>query len=480
MGACLDTGATRTVIGRGQALADARMIGKPLILKRTRATNFLFGGVLTLSLGLVTVRVPISVDHYALLRVDVVAIDIPFLLELDVLDSLGLYVNNVKNLLKCDERKNATPLVRKHEHIYLEWGQAVHYTTVELGRLHRHFNHPQADRLSALLRRAGGGTTDASTQAELERLTATCDVCQRLAQAPGRFRVAMPHKDVVFNRTVLMDLMYLDGRSVLHAVDEDTLFNAAAFTRGEKLEELWQLYLHVWVHPYVGHPQVLHVDQALQFKSPAWRALTTSAGTELVLSGVESHNALGGGQRYHAFLRSIHRKVWADHPGINQEAALSTAVTAMNQTAGPRGLVPTLLVFGIIPRTPVAPLALPDQRERMQAMVSARREMQAVVAKSRLRVALSTNVPAAANRVVNPGDQVLVYREPPVDEWVGYFPLVAQRDKIVWLAIDGTLKRWTRISGTQRPPHGLRRGQQAPPRTTQWPSQVLQTTMATG
>lgn len=443
MGACLDTGATRTVIGRGQALAYARMTGNPLTLRRTKTTNFLFGGVLTPSLGLITIRVPISGDHYALLRVDVVALDIPFLLGLDVLDSLALYVNNVEDRLKCDKRMIATPLVRKDSHIYLEWGQAVHYTTVELGRLHKHFNHPQADRLSALLRRAGGGNVEAGTRAKLEELTAACDVCQRLAQAPGRFRVAMPNDDVVFNRMVLMDLMYLDGRSVLHAVDKDTLFSAAAFTRGEKLDELWQLYLHVWVHPYVGHPQVLHVDQAPQFKSPAWRALAASAGTELVLSGMESHNALGGGERYHAFLRTIYRKVRADNPGVHQEAALSTAVAAMNQTAGPHGLVPTLLVFGVIPRTPVTPVLLPDQHSRMKAMVDARKQMQAVVAKARLRVALSANVPAAADRVVNPGDQVLVYRERPVDEWVGPFSLVAQRDKIVWLAIDGVLKQFS-------------------------------------
>lgn len=443
MGACLDTGATRTVIGRRQALAYARMTGKPLVLKPAKASNFLFGGVLSPSLGTLAIRVPISTDYYALLRVDVINLDIPFLLGLDVLDALGLYVNTVENKLKCDKRDIATGLVRKDNHVYLEWGHVTYYTTTELNRLHRHFNHPHPDRLSALLRRANDGKIEASTSAELERLTAACDVCQRLAKAPGRFRVAMPNEDVVFNRVVLMDLMYLDGRSVLHAIDKDTLFSAAAFTCGEKLEELWQLYLHTWVHPYVGHPQVLHVDQAPQFKSPAWRALNTSASTELVLSGVESHNALGVGERYHAFLRAIYRKVRAEHPGVPQEAALSIAVAAMNQTAGPRGLVPTLLVFGVIPRTPVTTRLLPDQSNRMEAMVKARNEMQALVAKTRLRVALSAPVPAAADRAVSPGDKVLAYREHPQDEWVGPFALVAQHDKIVWLAVDGVLKQFS-------------------------------------
>lgn len=181
----------------------------------------------------------------------------------------------------------------------------MYYTTVELDRLHKHFNHPHPDRLSALLRQANDGKIEARTRAELEQLTAACDVCQRLSKAPGRFRVSMPNDDLVFNRVVLIDLMYLDGRSVMHIVDKDTLFSAAVFTKGERLAELWQLYVSTWANAYVGHPQILLVDQAPQFSSPFWRALTTSAGTQLVLSGVESHNALGGGERYHASLRTI-------------------------------------------------------------------------------------------------------------------------------------------------------------------------------
>lgn len=443
MGACLDTGATRTVIGRRQAEAYARLTGRPLSLRRDKPTSFLFGGVRTPSQGKVSIRVPISTELYALLHVDVVDIDVPLLVGLDILDDLALYVNTVENVLKCDKRGIATPLVRKDGHIYLEWGARVYYTTVELDRLHKHFNHPHPDRLSALLRRANDGKIEAGTRDELEQLTAACDVCQRLSKAPGRFRVSMPNDDLVFNRVVLMDLMYLDGRSVMHIVDKDTLFSAAVFTRGERLDELWQLYVNTWANAYVGHPQILHVDQAPQFSSPSWRALATSAGTQLVLSGVESHNALGGGERYHAFLRTIYRKVRMSHPGVPPEAALSLSVAAMNQTAGPRGLVPTLLVFGVIPRTPISSLPLPVQRDRMQAMAAARGEMLAIVARARLRVAMAAPVPAAASSDLSPGDQILVYREPPVDEWTGPYALVTRQDKEVWLAVDGMLKQFS-------------------------------------
>jgi len=443
LGACLDTGATRTVIGRSQADAYARMAGTSVRPPSTPLTKYLFGRVLTPSTGTIDMRVPLAADLYAAMRVNVVDLNVPLLFALDALDAYALYINSVENTLKCDSRDIVTPLVRKDGHIYLKWGHAVHYKTAELERLHRHFNHPAAERLSALLARAGGPKATPNARAELERVAAAFQVCQRLAKAPSRYRVALPPDGVTFNRTVYLDLMYLDGRSVLHVVDRDTAFSAAAFTRAEDVETLWQLYNVIWVHPYVGHPSVIHVDQGPQFTSTAWKALTASAGSEVVWSGIEAHNSLGVGERYHAFLRQIHRRVRMEHPSMQPGAALSLSVAAMNSTAGPRGLVPTLLVFRVIPRAPMLPLPLPAQRGRMLAVMTARKEMEAVVAKARVRVAMATPVSAALQRMLDPGDLVLVYREPPVDQWVGPYTIVSVLNKNVWLAVDGHLKQFS-------------------------------------
>lgn len=112
----------------------------------------------------------------------------------------------------------------------------------------------------------------------------------------------------------------------------------------------------------------------------------------------------------------------------------------MNQTAGPRGLIPSLLVFGVIQRMPLAPLPLPAQRDRIQAMVTARKEMAMLVARARVRTGLAASVPAAADREIIPGTAILVYRERPVDQWEGPYVAVAVKDKTVWLAVDGQSK----------------------------------------
>lgn len=417
------------------------MIGAPPQWERAKAASFLFGGVSTPSLGTVRIRVPVSPTLYADLSVDVVDLDVPFLFGLDMFDELGLYVNNVEDRLKCDRRAIATPLVRKGNHIYLEWGNEAHYTTTELDRLHRHFAHPHPERLAAILRQAKDPNVTTGTRQQLDQLSEECDVCQRLARAPGRFRVALPPGDIAFNRTVLIDIMYLDGDPVLYVIDKDTRFGAAGFmSAGETAEATWKLYDRIWASVYVGHPEAMHADQGPQFRSATWAALAHSAGITLVNSGVESHNALGSGERYHAFLRNVYRRVHAEHPGLDKESMLAMAVAAVNQTAGTGGLTPTLLVFGVIPRMPVAPIRVPSQQDRSAALITARKEMAAQVARTRVRTALSTPVPADADRDVQPGTQVLVYREPPVDSRQGPYTVVVQTNKTVSVAVDGQLK----------------------------------------
>lgn len=85
---------------------------------------------------------------------------------------------------------------------------------------------------------------------------------------------------------------------------------------------------------------------------------------------------------------------------------------AVNDTAGPNGLVPTLLVFGVFPRSLITTLDLPKQKERMAAMQAARDEMSRIISQRRISTAPRSNVPAGTSSNVCIGSKVLVYREP--------------------------------------------------------------------
>jgi hypothetical protein len=65
----------------------------------------------------------------------------------------------------------------------------------------------------------------------------------------------------------------------------------------------------------------------------------------------EAHWSVGKTERYHAPLRRAWEILHTElSDAMSDEAILQMAVKAVNDTAGPDGLVPTLLVFGAYPR----------------------------------------------------------------------------------------------------------------------------------
>ncbi|OSX79162.1 hypothetical protein BU14_0085s0013 [Porphyra umbilicalis] len=464
-------------MGADQASAYARLVGAQPPVAPTRVTLFRFGGVVYESRGTLSVHIPLSPTFYLPLHVDVVPLDVPVLLGHATPDRYGLYVNNVTKCLVSDGRGFALPLQRKGGHIYLVWGEDVHYSVAELDRIHRHLSHPHPDRLVAVLRQAGNPHATAETRAQLDALTKACQVFQRLVQAPSRFRVVLLPDDIVFNRLILIDIMYLDGKPVLHVIDKVTLFSAAAFLSGEIVEAVWWTYARIWAHAYAGHPERMRTDQGPQFVASGWQALAHAAGIHQRELGVESHNSLVAGERYHAVLRHIYRRVKADHPDLPLDVALTLAVSAMNKTIGPHGLVPTLLVFGLIPRVPVSPLRLPTQQDRMRAAETACKEMRAQVARTRVQAALRLRVPAAADADLPVGTSVLVYREPPTNRWIGPHPIVARRDEMAWVEVYARLRPFN-VDKLRRyyPPEGA----STPQRAEQGREAAVQGTEASG
>lgn len=69
--------------------------------------------------------------------------------------------------------------------------------------------------------------------------------CQILANQPSRFRLSLPNDEIVFNRTILVDLMKLSSKSVFHIVCKDILISAAIFVRGKSSIKIWNDYMRI-------------------------------------------------------------------------------------------------------------------------------------------------------------------------------------------------------------------------------------------
>jgi hypothetical protein len=74
---------------------------------------------------------------------------------------------------------------------------------------------------------------------------------------------------------------------------------------------------------------------------------------------VESHNSIRMVERYHSPLQRAYQIIITKIPEISKEMALQMAFKAINDTASPEGLVPTLLVFRAYPQMVKSDAPLP-------------------------------------------------------------------------------------------------------------------------
>lgn len=151
--------------------------------------------------------------------------------------------------------------------------------------------------------------------------------------------------------------------------------------------------------------------------------------------GVEQHNALGVGELYHAFLRLVFEKVKADAPDVLDVYALAFAVKAVNDSAGPQGLGPTLFSCVILPRMLLRPWPFPDNHERMSALPLTNQETKRLVSRARLKTDIASRLPTANESHFEIGDEVLWYREKRIEKWIGPCLVIGRQDQLLQIDV---------------------------------------------
>ena len=393
------------------------------------------------SIGTVQVNTPIGsiVFH-------VVEADTPFLLSLRDLDKLGFYFNNLKNCLVSPSV--SVPVVRRFGHPFLLWGDVAssfavsvftnsnqhnhesQLTDLELRQLHRRFGHPSARRLAAVLTRS----SQAFSQKAIHELTQYCQFCQKHAKSPGRFKFALENDKLQFNYSVVIDIFYVDTVTkgakspVLHVIDEATRFQAAKFLKDVSAKHVWDILRACWIDMYVGPPDFIVHDAGTQFTSHEFTSSASAMAITTKCVPVEAHHSIGIVERYHKPLRRAYDIIREEIPDIQRDNALQMAVKAVNDTAGPDGLTPTLLVFGTYPRMVQSDPPSPSVLQRADAIKKAMHEVRKLHANRQVADALhQRNGPDITGVYNTPlGSDVLVWREN--GGWKGPFQLFAIKD----------------------------------------------------
>jgi hypothetical protein len=244
-------------------------------------------------------------------------------------------------------------------------------------------------------------------------------------KSPGRFKFTL-RDDYNFNFEVIIDVMYLDGKPVLQVVDAATSFQAARFLKDMSAKNAWETLRLCWIDTYQGPPDYIAHDAGKNFASIEFRQYARSMAIEVREVPVEAHNSIGKVERYHQPLRRAYEIIRDElQDGVNAETALQMAVKAVNDSAGPDGIVPTLLVFGAYPRMTEGSAPSPSVIQRAEAIRKATKEVRRLHAERQVQDALAMRNGPSTKATLNLPLQsdVRVWREK--DGWTGPFKLLA-------------------------------------------------------
>ena len=247
----------------------------------------------------------------------------------------------------------------------------------------------------------------------------------------------------------------------MHIVDEAIRFQAGRWLKNISAKHVWEQLRCCWIDSYLGPPDFISADAGKQFIAREFKQYAANMGITVRNVPVEAHHSIGQVERYHGPLCRIYSIIATETPGVDPEAALQMAFKAINDSVGPNGLVPTLLVFGAHPRMIEMDAPSPTITQRAIAMRKAMDEVKRLTTSRQVNDALNTrNGPSTASVHDLPlNSDVLVFRESKAGRagsWKGLYKLIGLEGEqaIVELTSGPTRFRTTSVKGYNLPANG--------------------------
>jgi hypothetical protein len=128
------------------------------------------------------------------------------------------------------------------------------------------------------------------------------------------------------------------------------------FVKRSNSEQLWDTFDQACAFVYIGMPDVVTTHHGTQFNLRDFELALSYHVVKQQYAAVESRHSLGANERAHAVLRRVYLKTRLDNPNISQQLAIAYSQKAINKTIGTDGIIPTLLVYGSMPRFRVSGL----------------------------------------------------------------------------------------------------------------------------
>ena len=172
-----------------------------------------------------------------------------------------------------------------------------------------------------------------------------CYYYQVYNRSLNRFKFILKD-DIDFNHSVYADVYWIDGKLVLHVVDELTSFQAACFVKSLSAGHAWDAFKACWINVYLGPLALITHDLGTNFSSDEFRGNAHFIGNDIKEMLIEAYNSIGLIERYYMPLRHAFNIIIKEMLQLDKETRLQIAIKAINDIAGLNGLILTLLVFG--------------------------------------------------------------------------------------------------------------------------------------
>lgn len=115
-------------------------------------------------------------------------------------------------------------------------------------------------------------------------------------------------------------------------------------------EKLWRTLRLFWIEFFLGTPDITSHDAGKNFVVKAFQSNADIIHAKRKKIPVEASHSMIIVERYYEPIRNAYRIIRNEARNIDKELTLQSSIKSIKDSVGPDGLVPTLLVYGALPR----------------------------------------------------------------------------------------------------------------------------------
>jgi len=385
-----------------------------------------------------------------MIKTDVVDADVPLLLSVGTMGSLGMVIDFGKEevtVLEKTIKLNRTSsghlsLTIAETADKIEKAYVVNLEETKVGdlkktllHLHKQMGHPVQEKLTTLIQDSVSWKDEYGVV--LDEIYANCDRCKQFARTPSRPVVALPMARS-FNEKVAMDLKYWNGRWILHLIDMFSRYTISVFVHRKDSTTILCAIIDNWIG-YFGIMQGIFTDNGGEFRNDELRELGSVLNFEIKTTAAESPFQNGLCEKNHAIVDLILSKLAADYPRINVSVLLRWSNMAKNSLQMWCGFSSYQLVLGFNPRLPsIMCDPLPSMNETtlsgtlhntLNIIHDARKAFIQSEAENKIKIALRNRI--RASEAIYKKDDFVFYKREGKQQWLGPARVIFQERKVV-------------------------------------------------